>query len=72
MKGAADGWEMHDKGLASFFFGIRICQTDDGVSINQEAPYELLVVATVLGKDWATHLKLGTKHSIPLPAAGIY
>jgi hypothetical protein len=27
MRGA--GWKMHDKGLASFFFGIPICQSDD-------------------------------------------
>jgi hypothetical protein len=71
MQGA--GWKMHDKGLTSFFFGIRICQTDDdGVSIDQ-APYASeLLVATVLGKDWPTDLKTGTKHSIPLPAGTEY
>ena len=51
MKGA--GWKMHDKGLASFFFGIRICQSDDGISIDQ-APYATEIVASVLGRDWAT------------------
>jgi hypothetical protein len=29
------GWKMHDKDLASFFFGIHICQSKDGVSIDQ-------------------------------------
>jgi hypothetical protein len=65
MKGA--GWKMHDKGLASFFFGIRICQSDDGISIDQ-SPYAREIVGSVLGKDWDTKLKPGTKHSIPLPA----
>jgi hypothetical protein len=63
----AAGWKMHDKGLASFFFGIRICQSDDGISIDQ-APCATEVVASVLGKDWSTRLKTGLKHSIPLPA----
>jgi hypothetical protein len=61
------GWTMHDKGLASFFFGIRICQSDDGISMDQ-TPYAREIVYTVLGKDWDTKLKSGTKHSIPLPA----
>jgi hypothetical protein len=67
----AAGWKMHDKGLASFFFGIRICQSDDGISIDQ-APYATEVVASVLGKDWSTGLKTGLKHSIPLPAGSEY
>jgi hypothetical protein len=58
---------MHDKRLASFFFGIRICQSDDGISIDQAA-HATEVVASVLGKDWSTRLKAGLKHSIPLPA----
>jgi hypothetical protein len=33
MKGA--GWTMHDKDIASFCFGIRICQSGDGISIDQ-------------------------------------
>jgi hypothetical protein len=65
MKGA--GWKMHDKELASFFFAIRICQSDYGVSIDQ-APYATEIVASVLGKDWDRKLKPGVKHSIPLPA----
>ena len=47
--------------------GIRICQSDDGVSIDQ-TPYAKEIVASVLGKDWDTKLPPGTKHSIPLPA----
>jgi hypothetical protein len=43
------GWKMHRKGLASFFFGIRICQSDDGASIDQ-SPYAREIVASVLGK----------------------
>ena len=69
MKGA--GWKMHDKGLASFFFGIRIHQSDDGIFIDQ-APYATEIVAPVLRKDWATRLKPGVKHSIPLPAGTEY
>jgi hypothetical protein len=65
MKGA--GWSMHDKGIASFFFGIRICQSDAGISIDQ-APQAKEIVASVLGKDWETKHKPGSKHSIPLPA----
>jgi hypothetical protein len=65
MEGA--GWTMHDKGLASFFLGIRIRQSDDGISIDQ-APQAKEVDASVLGKDWETRLKPGFKHSIPLPA----
>jgi hypothetical protein len=61
------GWKMHDKGLASFFFGIRISQSDDGISIDQ-SPYARELVGSVLGKDWDTKLQSGTKHSIPLPA----
>jgi hypothetical protein len=60
------GWQMHDKGRASFFFGIHICQSDDEVSIDQ-APYAQEIMASVLGKDWDTKLKSGTKHSISLP-----
>jgi hypothetical protein len=44
------GWKMHDKGLASFFFGIKICQSDDGVSIDQ-SPYAQIVPA---GSDYKT------------------
>jgi hypothetical protein len=65
MKGV--GWTMYDKGLASFFFGIRICQSDDGISINQ-ASYAKEIVASVFGKDWETKLQPGSKHSIPFPA----
>jgi hypothetical protein len=31
-------------------------------------PHTREIVSTVLGKDWDTKLKSGTKHSIPLPA----
>jgi hypothetical protein len=67
MKGA--GWKMHDKGITSFFFRIHICQSDDGISID-EASYAKQIVASVLGKDWDTKLApAGFKHSIPLPAS---
>jgi hypothetical protein len=69
MEGA--GWKMHDLGLASFFFGIRICQSDEGVSIDQ-ASYAKEIVTSVLGKDWDTKLKPGSKHSIPLPAGTVF
>jgi hypothetical protein len=60
-------WKMHDKGLTSFFFGIRICQSDDGISFDQ-TPYAREIVGSLLGKDWDTKLVFGVKHSIPLPA----
>ena len=41
MKGA--DWKIHDNGLASFFFGICICQSDHGISIDQ-APYASLTL----------------------------
>jgi hypothetical protein len=55
MKGA--GWAMHDKGLASFFFGIRFCHPMTGYPIDQ-APQAKEIVASVLGKDWETKLQL--------------
>jgi hypothetical protein len=61
------GWKIHNKGLASFFFGICICQSDVKVSIDQ-TPYAREIMASVLGKDWNTKLKSGVKHSSPLPA----
>ena len=48
MKGA--GWKTHDKGLASFFFGIRMCQSDNRILIVQ-APCAIEIVASVLSKD---------------------
>jgi hypothetical protein len=67
LKAMSKKWTMHDKGLAKFFFGIRITQSIDGISLDQ-IPYAKEIVATILGPEWETKHPNGKGHSSPMPA----
>jgi hypothetical protein len=66
----ADGsprWTIHDYGLATYYFGIRIVQTADAITMDQR-PFSYSVLTDLFGSQWTTQSTTPGKHTIPLPA----
>jgi hypothetical protein len=71
----ADGakrWEIHDHGLATYFFGIWIVQSVDAITINQRPFARASTLGDVFGAGWDKQPPGPDKHVIPLPAGTAY
>jgi hypothetical protein len=64
-------WEIHDYGLATYFFGIRILQSVDAITIDQR-PFSRATLAEVFGTGWEKQPPSVGKHLVPLPAGSAY
>ena len=64
-------WIIHDYGLATYFFGIRIVQSTDAITIDQR-PFTRATLAEVFGPNWEVQPPGPSKHKTPLPAGSAY
>lgn len=64
-------WKIHDYGLATMFYGIRIVRSDDAITMDQRL-FASSLVASVLGDSWLSQLVPSGKHKTPLPTGSAF
>jgi hypothetical protein len=69
-KDSSKRWNIHDYGLATYFFGIDIIQSMD--AITNQRPFSRSVITEMFGVSWESQETGASKHAIPLPAGTAY
>ena len=64
-------WDVHSFGLATFFFGVQIIQSDDAISLDQR-PFDFDTLMKLDGADWLTKPQGDPRRLTPLPCGNAY